>query len=269
MKEYIRSLLKGNVSTLVFRYYMAKFSELLFILYCMSSFYLLVFDTSFIAQRRLFDNQFVAVAVCLSVVIVGFVLLLFSLWQVFRYKTGICGVCENVENLRFSFNSATKYLLLKMSVSILKTVKLVFYMLPFLSLSGLIYLFLTQGIDSIILITALLCDVILFINGILSYFYVCQKFMLIEYCFAEYQGKPIIEIVRKSAEVSDGKLRKCALMKTKRLIYRLIGIIIPVFLIKENVLEFIFLTEKIIPHNAKKRYAEKSVVFYFGNQKAG
>ena len=93
--------------------------------------------------------------------------------------------------------------------------------------------------------------------------------MLIEYCFAEYQGKPIIEIVRKSAEVSDGKLRKCALMKTKRLIYRLIGIIIPVFLIKENVLEFIFLTEKIIPHNAKKRYAEKSVVFYFGNQKAG
>ena len=269
MRDYIMSLVKGNMLSLVCKYYISKLSGIIFVLYCMSSFYLLIFDTSFIAERRLFDNQLVAASVCLSVIVIGFILLLLSLWQGFRYKISICAVCENVRIQKFSFSAALKYLFLRLTVNIIKAVKFSFFIMPFILMSFFMYLLITKGIAVSLLIVMSLCDILFLINGLYCYHIVRQNFTLIDYCFSEYYDKPITEMLNKSAKISDGKLKKLAHMRTKRSIYRLIGLLLPIFIIKENVSEYIFLTDKIIPYIAKKRYTEKSVVFYFGNRKAG
>ena len=120
MNDYVKSLLKGNMFSLTVKCCVSKLSCCVFMLYCVSSLYLLIFDTSFIADIRLFENKLIAMTVCAVTVIIGFLLLLNALWQRYRYKTGVFSVCERVEIQEFSFSSAIKYLSLRAAVNLLK-----------------------------------------------------------------------------------------------------------------------------------------------------
>lgn len=262
-KESLKLCLKGNILRRSLNLIGVRILKTVFILYCVSVFYLLIFDTSLIADIGLYENKYVAAAVCLFAVITGVILFFLSLWQSFRCKLKTYSLIENVSVPQFSLNPLFKYLALRFYVAVYKLTIASLIFTPTIALTAGIYKLLSNGINTYVLAILSVCDVILLVNSLVCSVCLLQRFALCDYCFAENTSMTVREIIKESAYLMDGRLIKTGEYKLSHFILNVFGLLIPSFSVRQTCAQFLISTDKIIPYAHRKAHTEKPIVFYF------
>lgn len=263
-KIQIDSFLRRQQGKLTISLVLSRIFRCIFLLYVAFSIYLLVVDTTFITEIKLYENDYISLFVCGFAVIVGFVLLLLTFKMKINYIIRLLSVVDNYKTQNINVNSLFKYIFLKFSVKILKIFHIAVFIGPSLFVSVVAYDFLKNGVVVSIISVLIACDVLLFLSGLFNSFCIIQKYSMCDFCFVENQQESVVSIINSSSYLMDGRCEKTAKHKIRRFVFILFGFFVPVFSVREDLRLLIIMTDKIIPYVNAYTHTEKSVVFYVG-----
>lgn len=263
-KVQIDSFLRGSKGMLTFRLILSRLCGIMLMFYVISVIYLLVIDTSFIGELRLYDNRYTAMFVCFFAVIIGFVLFMLTVKSVLNYKFSLFSIIDNCKTESIDVNTLIKYSTLRISVIFLKLIYFAVCMMPCALLSLTIFFFMKNGVSVAVLTVLTVCNAVLFFSGLFHCVCMIQKFGLCDYYFAENKNESVTAIIKMSSYLMNGRCEKTAVYKTRHFIFKLLGLFLPVLNVRETAKEILIMTNKIIPYVQSSAHTEKSVVFYVG-----
>lgn len=270
-KEIIHSAktdLQGNTLRSFRMIFSAWFFHFFFLLYCFVTVYLLVIEPSFVAEFAVFSNPYFHGAVCLVVVLVGFVLLTFAAYRRFCRDIWFASFYKNVTFEGCTVNFSLKILSVYIVTAVKKLLYTVLFLLPSLLLGSLIYRFALSGVQTTIFVLLCTADVLIFLCGAVMSAVFLNRYALVPYFLAEDRDYTVKDIFIGSVEAMNGKCVKLFFLKIRELPRRFLSLLLlpcvyywPLFFLARIQLA----TGKTNPHIRKRAHAEKTVVFYFGN----
>lgn len=265
-KENLKFYLRGKSLKLTTALLISRLCNIMFVLYSLSVFYLLIFDVTLITETGLYENRFIAGLICFTAVSIGFVLLFLSVWQTYRSNALIYSSVENVTILKFRIKYALKLLILKFITFTIKIICILIALLPAASIAVLCLYLLAKGVSVAVLIVLSVSDIVLFFNSFISSITLIKKLYLCDFCFSENPDRSIIQFIRESCYLTDGKCTRLAKHSLLNLVLTVAGFIFPFFSVKKTIGEFIIATDKIIPHAHRNAHTEKAIIFYIGEK---
>ncbi len=263
IKKSVSLCMKGKITKCAVKVLMSRLMKLVFFMYSVSSIYLFVFDTSLIVSLGVFDNEYISALLCASVVLIGFLLLLVSVWTNFSAKIYNYSQIQNIENKRFSIPYAIKLLFLYLYCTVAKFFTVMIACIPALSVGAVLYKYLSDGISLFVAVVLGASVIVLFILGLYCGLIICQRYSLVEYSSVITKFERVKDIINCSIYLMSGKCADIFKLKMKNLPLKILGLIIPSLNIVANSREFFFATDKTIEY-AHKEHTQKPIVFYCG-----
>ena len=260
VNEYVSFCLKNELLRCSIKTGFSRLFKVIFILFSVTIFYLLVFDTSYIVNIGLYDNEIVKVMVCITSVIVGIILFLASHWYDFAAKNYIWNKFNNDALKRIDFIFTTRLVLLRVLVFLLKKMITFLFALPACFSIAMLYVNFDSGIDKKVLPVVISGSAVLLFIGISASLKLNKRYFLAEYYL--YHGFSIKDSLKKSIYNMDNKCKKLCNYKCKNAFYRYLGVLFPHLSVIAYAREFVFVTDKTIEYAFKKHTQQKTIVFY-------
>lgn len=266
-KETLHLCLKNNITKLSFQIILSRLLNLIFIFYFFFVFYLLVFDTSYIVSINLYENNYIAIAVCVLATIIGMLIFVASQWNSFLAKIKLYSTFEKIDIPKFSFSLIFKRFIIRTIIAFLKTGTIIMFLFPSAVLFLSIIKMLNDGLSVYVLTVVFIGCVFLAFLCLFSSVCINQRYLMCDYCLCVNRKLSVIKIIKMSAYLMNGRCGKVVKYNSAHLMASVFGLIIPLFTVIQNSSVFIIATDKIIPYVQRYAHTEKPLVFYF-NKKA-
>ena len=255
--------LQGNI---VRSFFMIFRTAVVFMIFILSSFmclYFLKFNTVWLNDYHIFNNNYVFALLCFSAIFEN--IALFIIFVYFRIIKNLYFYLYDT-NLLIPIKLFAKFLILYTVVFVKKVISFLLFNFPFFSFSALTVFFFHHGISVYSAVVLVSCDVILFFLGMYSFFIYIQKYQLISVILYNHNDLHIKDIFHMSEIKMSGRCKHLARLKTSNFLRKITCLLVisTVFILPFiKATEADFSIEKEKPYMPKKAHTEKSVVFYF------
>ena len=236
-----------------------------FLLSCVSCFYLLIVNTEFLSSVGIFNNSFIHAAVCALAVLENVILFMIYIYLRLKKDTYF-NFFEDAIDIKISLSQVYQALCVYFVKTVRKCISFLFFLGPAIIISYIIYSLLQNGISYLQLILFLVSDFVLLITGGYSYAVYIQKYEMISYVLIKFKYKKIKAIFDMSEKLMEGNCRKLLKLKLCNIPKKLLCLLIlpaVYYLPYCKALESDLVSAKEKPYLRKFANTEKSVVFYF------
>ena len=234
-----------------------QLSYLLFVASVFLCIWLLIVDTSFLGNLKIFNSNYSIGIICALAVIVNVTLYFVALAVKLKCECYIADI-----SLKITLDMLIKYATMQFVVAIRKIVAFVMFILPFILFSFITDKIVKSGITSFVFFVLISSYTLLFTSAIISYFLYIQKYSALTLMFVHFPEDSIKSIFRHSEQITDGKCDALLCMKIYNIPKKL-----TIFLPIAKVMELKLITENKKPYVHSESHTEKSVVFYFDSIK--
>lgn len=271
LRDVIKSAktdLSGNVYKSSNQIFASAFFFAFFVLYSFTALYLLVFDTSLIAQFDIFSNPYFLASVCAAAVLVGFVLLVFAYYCKFKRDVWFLSFYQNITAENISVSFSLKILSVYILTAVKKGLSTVAFLSPGCIFAAVLYKTATRGIDTRILAVLSVAAAIIFFSGLLAAAIFVKRYALVPLYLAQNRESTIKDIFSSSKMHMNAKCGKLFALRLYNLPKKIISLLLlpaPYFLSLCRISEMELITGKTNSLIRKRAQREKAVVYYFGN----
>lgn len=265
VKQEAKMDLQGHWGVLFGRQIASVSAFSLFLLFCLSGLYLFLVNTEMFRLIGVFRNELTLALSCAAAVIVGLLLLLFSVYMRYRKDSAFFLLDEEVSCGRVSVSDCVRLLTLY-TVTLLKKIGcFLLCLLPFFAASAVILFLLRQGIESVALGVLLSGDAVILLAGL---FFACvfpNRYALVTDCYRKNPSASLKAIFRESITRMNGKSLHLFCLKCRNFPKRVFSLLIltaPYFLTYCKASETLLAKGIKNPVLSKETKPEKAVVFY-------
>lgn len=237
----------------------------LFLLYCFSCVYLFLVNTEVFRLIGVFRNELTLALSCAAAVIVGVILLLFSVFVRYRKDTAFFLLDEETACGSVSVSDCVRLLTLYTVAFFKKIGCLLLCLLPFFAVSAGILLLLRRGTPTAALIILLAGDAVILFTGLFfAGVFICRYALVVD-CYRKNPSAKLKVIFRKSIAQMNGKSLKLFMLKCRNFPKRILSLLL---LTAPYFLPFCKASESLLAKGIKKPVLpektkpEKTVIFY-------
>ena len=234
-------------------------------LYCISSVYLFVFNTTVFEQIGVFTNSYTLAFSCILSVLVGFILFLFAYFVKFRKDRYFLSFSADIEFRAVTFSAILKIIFLYYAVAVRKIFAFVCFLLPSVLLSFFVVHQLSSGISVMILAVLIAADMILALSGFVFSAVYSGRYALTIRQYLLTPDLSVRKIIKESALSMNGKCARLFALKICHIPKKIVSLLIlpAVYCLTYcKAAEASLALGKENPYISKKNYTEKPVVFY-------
>ncbi len=237
----------------------------LFLFFCVSSLYLFLVNTEMFRLIGVFRNELTLALSCTAAVIVGLILLLFSVYVRYRKDTAFFLLDEEGSCERISVSDCVRLLTLY-SVTFFKKIGcFLLCLLPFGAASAGILVLLGCGIEAVALGILLVGEAVILVAGVFFACVLVGRYALVTDCYRKNPSASLKAIFRESISLMNGKSLHLFRLKCRNFPKRVFSLLIltaPYFLTYCKASEALLAKGIKNPVLSKETKPEKAVVFY-------